>query len=586
MSVMLMRKGGGREANGVTDALGNLEIKNLEAGRYYPIVMAPGVVTPLAHIDLMSMREATAMDEIIGVPTIEVDGLTNVNTEIPAKRGGSITGRVAYTDGDPAIGVKVEVLRRVGERYVPTMPSSSNFMASFMAMLGGSTTDDRGVYRFSGLPEGEYIVKVTENVVHADRREKGHPMDALLEGTLGSLVSVFFENALRPDDAVRVSVQLGQEIVDINVIVPDRALHTISGKVVAAKDKFPVRGASLKIKRIGDDTRIELPGYVSLEQGMRTDSEGYFEFRDVPKGRYLISVVPGSSEFDKAAQAYGEDPDRSVDFDFTSANTVNSSAGGGNAIAGRGGRAVRPPLPALAKTSKEFVVEDEDLNELVVELPIGATIMGVVASHSYEGLSGMLTLTARSEVTGLETSDSTSFYDYSEEDDKPRKVIQKDFRLSGLSPGKTYFTIKATNDSYYVKSAASNQVDLLAGPVEFKSGETLANIRIVLASDTGTLKGKLIDDEKKPIAGFPITFVPSDKTKAKNASLDREARTDANGEFEIKLPPFEYAIVFKPKAASKPLDPKWLETALRDAEKVQIDAGRTSTITIKRNATY
>ena len=58
MSVMLLPQTGGGDFSGVTDALGNLEIRNVKAGKYYPLVNAPGVVTPLAYIDMRSPREA------------------------------------------------------------------------------------------------------------------------------------------------------------------------------------------------------------------------------------------------------------------------------------------------------------------------------------------------------------------------------------------------------------------------------------------------------------------------------------------------------------------------------------------------
>jgi hypothetical protein len=62
------------------------------------------------------------------------------------------------------------------------------------------------------------------------------------------------------------------------------------------------------------------------------------------------------------------------------------------------------------------------------------------------------------------------------------------------------------------------------------------------------------------------SFIPVDAVKRKNSSFYRRAVTGENGEFEIKLPPFEYAVVFsgKNKSASKGLD-EWLDEAVKNA---------------------
>ncbi len=582
MAVMLLPQSSGGEFSGVTDALGNLEIRNVRAGKYYPLVNAPGVVTPLAYIDIRNSRDANIIDQLSAIPTIEVNGLTNASVEIAAKRGGAVTGRIVYADGDPAIGVKVEILRKVGDEYLPTIPNFSSLMGMGMGgVLGGMQTDDRGVYRFSGLPDGEYLVKVTENVVHADTNDKMGGYGALLGG-IGSMVSVFFENAFRPADAQAIKLQLGQEVSEVNIVIPDRALHSVSGKVVAAKDRLPVRGATLRIKILGDTT-AQMPEELRLEQTVTTDGEGKWQFRELPKGKYQVTVEPGSSEFDPKAQAYGNDPNSgfsNANFAAQRAmNAVNSAVYAVNAPR-RG--VTKPPPPELSKASKEFDIEDDDVAEQVVELTTGATVIGTVTFENGATPNGSVMITAKSDAGDLEKTQNVYFYDYTDEEAIGRST-QKEFRVSGISPGKTSFTIKPNNGDFYVKSAVSNQVDLLAGSVELKSGETLANVRIVLSNETGTVKGKMLDEDKQPIAGRKFTFVPTDKAKARNETYYREVTTDANGEFEVKLPPFEYAVIFFAEAP-KPLPDDWLVKAVSDAQTVQVEAGSTSALTIKRTS--
>ena len=160
-SIMLMGKGGGRELSGLTDNNGVFEIKDVVAGTYYAFVNAPGVVSPLAYADISKQKEG--MDEAVeGFPPIIVNGISDLDVQIPARRGGAISGRIMYADGDAAVGVKVEILRKVKEKFITVIPNFSSIISMMMGGGGGGfQTDDRGVYRFAGLPNGEYIVKVT-----------------------------------------------------------------------------------------------------------------------------------------------------------------------------------------------------------------------------------------------------------------------------------------------------------------------------------------------------------------------------------------------------------------------------------------
>ncbi|MBP7416059.1 MAG: carboxypeptidase regulatory-like domain-containing protein, partial [Pyrinomonadaceae bacterium] len=174
------------------------------------------------------------------------------------------------------------------------------------------------------------------------------------------------------------------------------------------------------------------------------------------------------------------------------------------------------------------------------------------------------------------------FYEFAP--DAGKSIKPQDFRLDGIPSGKNSISITPSgqNSDYYVKSAASNQIDLLKGPFDFKDREVFANIRIVLASDVGILKGTVIDSSRQPVSGLTLTFVPADPAKFSTSTYYRTARTNAEGEFEIKLPPFEYAVVFIP-ARTKGQDDlvSWLTTAVKQAQTFKIEPGATSKATIK-----
>lgn len=587
-SVMLMPvEGGGRELSGITDNDGNLEIKNVPTGRYYAFINAPGVVSPMAYADFRKAGREFVEEPTNGFQVIDVNGISDINVQIGARRGGAIGGRITYANGDPAIGVKVEILRKVEDEYLPVLPNLSALVGMYSG--GGSfQTDDRGVYRMSGLPEGEYIVKVSESASHGkpDTRNGGYGggFETMLFGG-SSMLNVFFDNAFDQEKAQKINLQLGQDLGEINIIIPDRELHSIEGKLVAAKDKLPIRNAKLTIKRADDETTEERGIFPKIPQVTYTDGKGMWRFNELPKGTYKIVAEPTSSDFDAKDQAYGDEPidpseiyNAAANGPYNGSNTSYSTNvyGGGDRIP------VKPPEPDFSKTVKEFAVEEKDLTEQVIELSFGATLTGTVTVEKLKDFGGGMSIIATSDKDAIKATASVWFYQFNEGPGKPAKP--QDFRLEGIAPGKNTISITPSGQSYdyYVKSAASNQIDLLKGPVDLKDREVFANIKIVLASDVGVLKGMVIDSGRQPVAGLTLTFVPTDPTKFATSTYFRTARTNTDGEFEVKLPPFEYAVVFIPERTKGQNDiAKWLTTAVKQAQTFKIEPGATSKATIK-----
>lgn len=571
--VLLSAKDNPREASGLTDAQGNLVIKNLRAGKYYAIVNAPGAVSPIAYIDYRRTRSETFDEQLAPFPPIIVNGVSDVETIIQVKMGGAISGRISYADGGPAIGVRVEILRKVADEYLPTLP---NFTALSQAIVGGAgtfRTDDRGQYRFAGLPEGEYIVKVTEEMVHSN--DPGRPnrmgFDDMIFGS-ASLVSVFFGDAFDLENAQKLKVEFGQEYSEANIVIPERPLHILEGRLISAKDKLPIRGARLTVTLVGDTPNIE----ESSRQGRRdhaayTDDKGNWMFTDLPKGKYKVVAQAVDSHFDDASKTYGSDR--------SAANSMASAANAVNTAMNAAGTSEKPPPPKFAKKSAEFVIEEKDLTEQVIELSFGATLKGNVIIEDDDGLTESLTLMAADEGSDITSSTTIYPYDYDPETGQRKSAKLKEFAIDSISSGLTYLTIHTSAKGLYVKSAFHGQIDLLKGPINLKDGEVLSNIKIVLAKDSGELEVTVIDGDDRPVSGYDLMLVPTDPAKYKNSSFYRSARSDVNGEFKVSLPPFEYAAVVFPRTFAKESRAdfhKWLAGAVKSAQTFKIEAAKTT----------
>ena len=90
---MLMKEDGeggpGNTPSGMTDGEGYFQMKNVSGGTYYAMVNAPGVVSPLAYADFSKKGDKEALKEAFqGFEKIVVDGINDLDVQIPAHRGG------------------------------------------------------------------------------------------------------------------------------------------------------------------------------------------------------------------------------------------------------------------------------------------------------------------------------------------------------------------------------------------------------------------------------------------------------------------------------------------------------------------
>lgn len=564
-SIMLMGKGGGREMSALTDNNGNFQIKDVVAGTYYAFVNAPGVVSPLAYADLSKPKNDGFDDAVEGFPQIVVNGISDLDVQIPARRGGAISGRIMYADGDPAIGVKVEIMRKVKEKFVSVLPNFSSIFSMMMSGGGGGfQTDDRGVYRFAGLPNGEYIVKVTENVSHGDGRSRGYGgFEETLFGN-SSLLTMFYPDVFSTEKAQMVTIAAGQELSEINIYIPDRELYAVEGKVINAKDKTPINNVKISLKRTGENTASIFDEIGKRQQSSSTDEGGIWNFKELPKGTYTLIVEPSNS-------LYGDYPGDYMGNSMP-LNTNRMPSG--------------PPKPKLAKKTQEIIIEDKNLTEIVVELGYGATVSGTVKTENNQPMPTSITITAvqdKSKISSSATVYNSSYMGNSaygmnmNAGSLPPKP-NYDFKIEGTAEGKTFLWATVNDDDFYVKSAMFNGIDLLINPIELKEGEVLRNVQFIISKGAGTLMGTVADDEKQPANRAEFSLVPVEAAKRKNPNFDRNVTTNEKGEFEVKVAPNEYAVIFHTKEyetkKGEELE-RWLDEAVKNATKVTIKPNET-----------
>ncbi|MCI0660556.1 MAG: carboxypeptidase regulatory-like domain-containing protein [Acidobacteria bacterium] len=237
-----------------TDERGRFRFTGVAGGRYSVYALAPGYTEASSHGSHGRM-----------LSIIEDEEIDNVDLEL--KRGGVITGRVTDSQGRPVIEETIGLIML----NLNNFPVSQNFEMY--------RTDDRGVYRIYGLPEGRYLVSV------GDAQTSHSP------GVISGRVfypRVFYPNASSESQARVIEVNDGSVAADIDITVPDpKMTRVVSGVVVDAGTGQPVAGVEVVVGLISDDGR---PTEGLGDDRVWSGPEGEFSLYGVLPGKYVLFV--------------------------------------------------------------------------------------------------------------------------------------------------------------------------------------------------------------------------------------------------------------------------------------------------------
>ncbi len=252
------------------DDEGNYEFKGLAAGRYG--ILAASYV--YANDDLFSLP-----NKPFKLCTVAAgDKLTG--QDIRLVRGGVITGRVTDADGKPVI------LERVNLTFGGPGAKRQEFPVSLNYEMW--ETDDRGVYRYFGLPPGRYLVSVGKEV------GGGYTSGS----ARGFYRRLYYPGVTEAERAEPVELREGSEATGIDLrLGPLEKTFAVSGRVLDAASGQAVPGAWTDFYVFDNQTRQLRPWTF----GDPVNERGEFHLTGLPPGRYGISGTP-----DTARNYYGE----------------------------------------------------------------------------------------------------------------------------------------------------------------------------------------------------------------------------------------------------------------------------------------
>jgi hypothetical protein len=529
---------------GMTNASGEFQIKNVPAGNYFVMVDAAGIITPLSLVDLAEVEnEKLAVEEIKKqFDEIVVDGTNDVTVKVRARRGGSISGKVTYADGDPAINVRVNVMRK-----------KDGQLRSFITNLNPSTffgiqTDDRGMYRVAGLPPGEYIVSASETIDHTG--DGGNQRGEDLMFGSASLVVTYYPGATKQTSATAIQVDAGQEQKEINITLVERPLRTLSGTVVARRDNTPL---SAQVTITGKENAPAASPFSAMTTTVSTDEQGRFTFNEIPDGVYTLTVEPSysSAEVDMETQGDGQ--------------TASPAAS--------------PPDPAqqaaptkLKYTRKvqDVTVSGGDLTDVVIALTEGASISGTVTVEGGRPLP-------EETIVKLEALNEESMTD-------AQQTVQRDgtFTITGVPPGTFYPNVFVPQDeNYYVKTVTMGGADLLREPLSVNDNSNITDVQVVISHDGATLAGRILNANNTPALNRQLVLIPTEQSRWHARLSFLFVTSEADGGYSVSGAPGEYFIIFMRAGEDlSTINDAWIRVRAANAQRVTLLPGEHKMLTL------
>ncbi len=483
------------------------------------------IYEPSAKTSVAGLNEArNYFDEIV------VDGTSDVDVKVRARRGGAITGRVAYADGDPAINVRINIVRKREGRNLRFVTGSSP------VAYAPRQTGDRGMYRITGLPPGEYIISASEMNTNPDSFNVGEGEGGPGPYAIDALASTFYPNATKSKDSTPVKVEAGNEATDVNITLIERSTHTVGGTVTTRRDNQPLAQTQVNIRSKEDAAMLATNGYEPTGQTVLTDDQGRWSFPEVPDGTYIVNAEPSNGDYYSAMAENAQGNMNNASAGISVAGQQGTVSGTVNLNKGKQQRLPQDKRK-LVNRQMEITVAGGDVANINIDLAEGRRISGVVTveggkSSPPENVS----VNAETKVDGKSLGTQTQFT-------PPNKL----FVIDGVAAGDVYLNVSLADlpGKYYVKSINAGGVDNLREPIKLGETGDIANVQIVLSGDVATLTGRVLGGapNNTPLVGAGVSLVPIDAKPSRNESTLPRGFTDARGVYTIVCAPGEYFIV-------------------------------------------
>jgi Carboxypeptidase regulatory-like domain len=482
---------------------------------------------------------------------------------------GAIGGTVTDEAGEPMVGMPVRLLLR--NKPGSTPGGSGGFVAiarPYSSVGNPAQTDDRGIYRFSGLAAGDYLVVAVLPPVSGTRSVLD---DAAKLGRGGSdLTSLAVEGAMREFRTVdvRAPLRIGDAVVSTSglTLLPPTAggplrIYPTTFYLGAATvtQAAPITLAAGE-ERGGIDIQLT-PVPVARVSGTVLGSEG-------PAPLARMRLAPAGSE--------------ALPNDLQAPTSVTDGAGNFVFAAVPAGQyTLRGALPGLqGSISVPLTVAGLDVDGLVATarpaIRVTATLQFDGTTSPPKGPDGGGPLSMPAFI--LDAADPVNAPDQLQ-----ATIIGNDrgYVVTGYAAGRYRVRVPASPSGWMFKAAMLNGVDVSETPFDFTRDVT--DLTLVFSDRWTGLSGAV---QGRGADAATVLAFPTDASKWTGDGFAprrfKSAATNARGEFAMSsLPPGDYYVVAVPdEQAEGWRDPSVLDTLARAAATVTILDGEHRTVTL------
>jgi protocatechuate 3,4-dioxygenase beta subunit len=495
----------------LTDANGRYEFKDLPAGRVTLNVSKGGFV---------SMQYGQTRPFEPGRPIELSEGQRLDKVDIALPRGSVVSGRVVDEFGEPVTDAMVTAMRM----------SYANGRKRLVPAGRIGQTNDLGQFRIYGLPPGDYYISATYRDLASFALDIGAVSAGSGSGSMPSsgYAPTYFPGTASATDAQRVSVGVGQEMTGLDIsLLPVKLAH-VTGQAMSS-DGRPLAGAMVMLMPASRDSGFFMPGGTT-----RTNASGQFTLNGVAPGDYSLQV--------------------------RSTGPMMIDAGGGGMLFsmstdGPGAAPRREPEFA----SVPLAVNGDDISGVVVTTTHGAKASGRVVFENGsrpDTTSQIRVMSPSADPDGGPTIGGGT------------GQVRDDgqFDLSGLV-GSHLIRPASLPNGWILRSVHVNGVDITDTGYDFKPGEDVGGLEILLTQRTTEVDGTATNAQGQALKDYTVVVFSADETKwtLPMTRWTQSARPDQEGRFRIRNLPAGsyYAVAVDYVAQGEWNDPQWL-TRMRD----------------------
>ena len=252
--VTLITPATGEQAEAITGANGRFAFVELPAGEYRIVASTVGY----ASRDFSAPRSL-----LLGPPLPLEGGQQRDDVDFRLAPAGGLSGRVIDERGEPVASIEVEAIR-------PLLQGGQ-----VLGMFASDYTDDEGVFHLTGLPEGDYFVRVATTVDDALEDSGGVP----------ARFPTYYPGTQRAADADLVHVDPGRPAPIVLLAQQPRPL-TVSGRLVPDLESELLAGTVTMIPYVSGEIGLG----ATFGSQTRLNPDGSYTFNAVPPGDYIVLV--------------------------------------------------------------------------------------------------------------------------------------------------------------------------------------------------------------------------------------------------------------------------------------------------------